>query len=170
VNHPDVPVADRSYLDGDEGAAYNPITLPPSPVQHATARLDSEFADFVLSWDGFQYGNSKVLVVEPFRAFETSLEIFERVGSPDSMANHICTSVEPSLASSGELTQGNSTPGPLLNGLGGWTATSLFYGLPLPLIPQWQIPPQPQFPHISQNMADKHPETIMSENMDVGTG
>jgi len=63
--------ADRTYWEGEEGAAYVPGTLPPSPLQFATTRLDTPFVDFELSHDGFQLGNTKIIMEHPFRTFHT---------------------------------------------------------------------------------------------------
>jgi hypothetical protein len=172
VNHPDIQPADRSYLEGDEGAKLVPTTLPPSPAQRATAHLDTPCADFELSGDGFRLGNAKVLFEHPFRAFNTIMDFIERGESPDSLANHMHSSDEPSLPSSGILTRRNSTPGPIYNGVGAWTGDSFFVVSPLPLAPQWQIPSQPRFQHISQNnpASEEHPKTIPSEDLDDDTG
>jgi len=157
--------ADRTYWEGEEGAAYVPGTLPPSPLQSATTRLDTPFADFELSRDGFQFGSAKIVMEHPFRTVHTHPKLLERVGSPDSLVNHMHSSDEPSLSSSGVLTRRSSTPGPVFNSLGTWTEYH-FTAPPLPLAPQWQIPSQAHFQHISQNgVSDGYPESIRSEEL-----
>jgi hypothetical protein len=153
-----IPLADRSYLEGDEGAAYVPGTMPPSPVQRATIRVDSPFADFELGLNGFQYGQDKVTLGEPFRSFEAIVDMFERSESPGSVANHGHGSDRPSRSTSDDLAR-NSASGDLL-GLGTWTKY-FFNESPLSLVPQWQIPPRARFQHISQKGA---PEEDIESN------
>lgn len=160
--------ADRSYWEGEEGATYAPGTLPPSPFQSSTTRLDTPFVDFEVSHDGFQLGSAKITIENPFRTIHAYPKLLERVGSPDSLVNHISSDV-PSMSSSGILTQRSSNPGPVFNGLGTWTEYH-FDTPPLPLAPQWQIPSQPYFQHISQNgVSDGYPESIPSEELNDST-
>jgi len=157
--------ADYVYLEGEEGAPYVPGTLPPSPLQSATTRLDTPFADFELHGNNFQLGNAKIVMENPFRAITTHPKLLPRVGSPESLVNHIHSSDEPSVSSSGILTRRSSTPGPIYNGLGTWTGY-YFHSSPLQLSPQWQIPPRPHFQLVNQSEAsNEYPESILSEDL-----
>jgi hypothetical protein len=165
-NRSDVPLADRSFLEGDEGAAYVPGTVPPSPIQLATIRVDTLFADIEYGRDGFQYGQAKIIQGEPFRRVDALAEMFERPESPDSLANHIHNSDRPSIPPSVVMTQRSSSPGPVWNELGTWTGSTYFVHSPLSLAPQWQIPLQPRFQHISENGApEEYPESILPEDL-----
>jgi hypothetical protein len=102
---------------------------------------------------------------DPFRTITGHPKLLARVGSPDSLVNHIHSSDEPSVSSSGILTRRSSTPGPVFSGLGSWTGYH-FHLPPLPLSPQWQIPQKPHFQHVSHNeTSNEYPESIPSEDL-----
>jgi hypothetical protein len=163
IKHPDIPSVECTIWDGDEGAVIDAVTMPPSPVQRPTARFNTRFADFELSVDGFQFGNAKVLVINPFRTLDTPPHYLGRIGSPDSLATHIHSSEKPSRASSRSLTRRSSTLGPIYNEIGAWTDYH-FEVSPLPLVPEWRIPPQPQVQIISQTIFYEDPEEVRSED------
>jgi len=161
--------ADRSYFNGDEGAGYGPIAMPmPMTNSQCSARnLATKFADYNVDENGaFSLGTANITWENPFgNAFQP--EFLDRLQSPDSLAIQLHSSEEQSMVSSGFLTR-HSSPGPVLNAVGSWTAASpyFFTTKPLSLAPQFLIPHEARLAPVGEEEGiHDYPEYIVSEDL-----
>jgi hypothetical protein len=155
-------------LRGEEGADFEaPVALvaPLSPFQSTLSHFETRCADFIVVPNGFRFGNTNIVIEDPFHV---SSEVCERAETPDSLAKNFHSSDEPSMSSSGYLTRRSDSPGPVFNGVGGWTVGYFFSSPPLPLVPQWHIPLQPQyqFTRYDNDDHDVYEESTDSDDLD----